>query len=103
MPTITLTWHATLDNKVCPICKALDGYKWSFTTGKDLMTDSLWHPAYGQVWSLSQGSNAHGHGFGRYNCRCGVTAEIDVSDLKLKVQRIRDNLKAAAEGEEVEA
>ena len=92
MPSITVTWHSHMDERACKICKALNGYEWVFIAGKDVMTDSLWHPMYGQVWSLSQGSNAHGHNFERYNCRCTLTFKLDAEDVLAKSVFLREQL-----------
>jgi hypothetical protein len=95
MATLSITWHSVGDNHVCPICKELNGYTWVFETGKDVLTDSLWHPVHGQVWSLSEGSNAHGHHFQPYGCRCSISHQFDLSDIEAKCRLLAEQIQAA--------
>lgn len=68
-----------MDARTCPICQALHGYQWTFTTPEPLPQE-LVHPQQGIVWNLAQGSRAHGHQ--RYNCRCSLEmGEPDLSDV----------------------
>jgi len=97
MPSLSITWHAKMDGRTCPICKAMNNYTWVFEANKDNLGDELVHPQFGVVWSLAQGSRAHGHE--RYNCRCHITHSFSLSDVKAKVQRIGEMVKAAAETE----
>lgn len=90
MTSITVTWHAHIDARTCKVCRALDGYQWRFTVGVDKMGDGLIHPVYGVVWNTSQGSQAHGHT--GINCRCNISAEIDVSSLLKKVEAIKTEI-----------
>jgi len=78
MPSITIQWDATLDERTCPICKALHGHTWTFTTPEPL-PESL--TANGQiVWNIGMGSRAHGHQ--RHNCRCKLLiSNVDLSDV----------------------
>ena len=85
MPSTTITWNATLDQKTCPICKAIHGYTWSFNV-KQGVPDFLTHPTFGIVWMTGIGSNAHGHE--RFNCRCSIIPEVHVEDLKKKIQQL---------------
>jgi hypothetical protein len=81
---ILITWRAVDDDRTCKICHAIDGYTWTFEVGKDVLTDGLFHPAYGIVWSMEQGSNAHAHGYGSgqtNNCRCEIETDFDITDL----------------------
>ena len=89
MPSVTIKWHIK-DNKACPICKELEGHEWVFVAGKDVMTDALWHPKYGIVWSLADGSNAHGGYHKVRNCRCRITHEIDMEDVLAKCVYLRE-------------
>jgi len=92
-----------MDNVTCKICAALNGYTWFFDVGGDYGTSVqtvegsirsfLVHPEFGVVWEISIGSKAHGHQ--RYNCRCFVTSEIDVSDLRKRVELFLHQLKAS--------
>ena len=88
MSKLTITWRAVKDSHTCPICRDLDGYQWTFITGKDALGDSLVHPSFGVVWNVMQGSQAHGHT--SINCRCHIEPKIDVSDLYAAVQRLVD-------------
>jgi hypothetical protein len=91
MPTVSITWHAMAD--ACPICKDLNGYTWVFQVGKDVMTDALFHPQYGIVWSLEQGSNAHAHGYlsgQTNNCRCHIEPHIECEDVLAKCVYLRE-------------
>jgi len=94
MPSIELTWHTQMDDRVCPICKALNNYVWKFVAGKDNFPNVL--QVNGQnVWDVHQGSRAHGHeGF---NCRCHISSEIFLSDLRERFEAKRDELKANVE------
>ena len=84
MPSITITWNAINDFRTCPICKALHGRKWTFTTPEPLPAELT---ANGQiVWNLGQGSRAHGHQ--KFNCRCSlIMDEPDISDVYDWVER----------------
>lgn len=86
MPSISITWHAMMDERTCPVCRILHGYTWTFVTGKDILGDSLVHPQWGIVWNVAQGSQAHGHE--QYNCRCHIESHLDVSDLRAKIQQM---------------
>jgi len=95
---VTVTWHAVMDDRTCPVCMALNGYMWTFEAGKDHFGYSLIHPAYGVVWEVNRGSKAHGH-IGE-NCRCHVEPKVDYGDLLERLRNIRMMLEAAAvEGE----
>jgi len=89
MPSISITWDATLDERTCPICKALHGYTWTFTTPEP-MPDSLVHPQFGVVWNTTVGSQAHGHQ--RFNCRCSIIPKVDVSNIKEKIEILKTAL-----------
>jgi hypothetical protein len=88
---LKLTWHTQHDDKVCPICNAIDGYTWIIESGKNVFYNSLTHPAYGIVWDVNQGSQAHGH-HGN-NCRCHITPEFDLSDLVRKTEKLYEAVK----------
>jgi hypothetical protein len=96
MPTVSITWRTAGDDRVCPICEAIDGYTWTFT-GK--VPNSLYHPAYGEVWNTVLGSLAHEHTqFGKKygllsNCRCHIEPTFDLKDLAVLVRKLKNNLK----------
>jgi hypothetical protein len=96
MPSISITWHTQHDDRVCPICNAIDGYTWTFT---EAVPDSLIHPTYGEIWNKVTGSLAHEHKqFGKKygllsNCRCHTTAQIEIRDLLYLLQKKIDELK----------
>ena len=100
VPSISVTWHAHVDERTCPVCLALNNYTWVFetTVGTTVSTVQggfrtfLVHPSFGVVWDMQQGSKAHGHE--RYNCRCHITSEVDVSDLKQRIQALYNLVKA---------
>lgn len=97
MAIITITWHAVKDEHTCKICKKIDGYPWIIDTTKDVLTDALFHPAYGIVWSLSQGSNAHAHGYlsgQTNNCRCQIEAHVSLEDVLAKCTYMVEILKS---------
>jgi hypothetical protein len=73
------------DDRVCPVCREIDGYTWIFEVGKDELNGVLTHPTYGIVWDSQVGSLAHGH---RGNCRCHITYEVNLDDLLQKVMAI---------------
>jgi hypothetical protein len=86
MPSLTITWKALIGHPTppCPICKDLHGHQWVFNVTGEPIPDSLTHPQYGVVWNTTIGSQAHGHQV--YNCRCSIIPNVDVSDLKAKIQ-----------------
>jgi hypothetical protein len=86
-----------MDDRTCPVCKALNGYQWVFETGKDVFGNDLIHPAYGIVWNTQIGSQAHGHTGA--NCRCHITSELDLSDLLMQVKQLHDEVIAEYGGE----
>jgi hypothetical protein len=96
MASISITWHI-LDDAACPICKELNGYTWTFEAGKDVMMDGLFHPKYGFVWSLSEGSNAHGYHNKGNNCRCHLSHGINAEDILAKCVYIQEMVKPALE------
>ena len=86
------------DDRVCPICRAIDGYIWVFDGPPP---DSLIHPTYGEVWNKTIGSSAHEHGsFG--SCRCHIEPEIDMSDMVQKIRLLHDEIKAATDPKQTE-
>ena len=91
MPSITITWKTRRDIVVCPICKALEGYKWTFTTPEPLPTQLTGN---GQVvWNIGQGSRAHGHE--KFNCRCSLKMEEpNLSDVHAWVEKKTRELEA---------
>ena len=46
------------------------------------------------VWNTTVGSQAHGHE--RFNCRCSITPQIDLSDVKAKLEIIKQEIEASA-------
>jgi uncharacterized protein with gpF-like domain len=89
VPSISITWQAHMDERTCPICQALHGYTWTFTMPEP-MPDQLTHPQYGVVWNTTVGSQAHGHQ--RFNCRCSIKPEINVKDIKQKLETLKNEL-----------
>jgi hypothetical protein len=83
------------DQRVCPICMALEGYTWVFETGKDQLNGDLIHPDFGLVWNVQSGSEAHGHHSG--TCRCHMEPQFDFSDLTERAQRLLAVLQSASE------
>lgn len=96
MAKLILTWHSMCDERVCQICKLLEGYVWVFDTASgEHLAKELAHPKFGVVWNIDSGSKAHGHM--RSNCRCTITADFDLSDLVKKTETIYSELKVEAE------
>lgn len=85
MPSVAITWKAILDERTCPICRAIHGYKWRFNV-KQNVPDFLTHPTFGVVWMVGLGSQAHGHT--SINCRCSIIPEVHVDDLKAKIEQL---------------
>jgi hypothetical protein len=77
------------DDRVCPVCQALEGFTWTFEAGKKQLSGSLVHPSLGVVWDMTSGSQAHGH---RGNCRCNITYIVSLSDLVERIKTIRTML-----------
>jgi hypothetical protein len=90
MPKVTLTWQTRRDNHVCPICEALEDYSWIVETGKDVFPTELSHPAYGVVWTIALGSEAHGKH--KDTCRCRINSTVSIKDLIAKATNLRDEL-----------
>ena len=97
MPSISIIWHTQKDDRVCPVCKAIEGY--IFGPYEDV-PDSLVHPTYGEVWNITIGSLAHEHQVHRgskygliSNCRCHVETKLDVKDLIYLLQKKIDEIK----------
>jgi hypothetical protein len=82
-PQIVVTWIAVMDDRTCPICKALNGYQWTINTNEPFPLN-LSHPQLGVVWA-PEGSTTHKH---RQNCRCTLHTVVEVADLKGKIQGI---------------
>lgn len=89
MPSVSITWHTSLDNRVCPVCKALEGYTWTF---ENQVPNSLTHPQFGEVWNTTIGSAAHEKGM-HGQCRCHIEPKFDLTDLVERVKKLRDEIK----------
>ena len=100
MTSITLTWHTQMDNRVCPTCRLLNGNTWTFIVGKDTFPTMLKFCGR-PVWDIHQGSQAHGDN--PYNCRCHITSKIDMSDIKTRMETLKEQLTQASmnEGETI--
>lgn len=97
MATLTITWHAVMDERTCSTCKALNGRTWIFETGKDQFDGTL--RVLGWVaWDMAQGSKAHGHK--SYNCRCRISHKFDLEDILAKCVYLAEIVKMAAESNE---
>lgn len=96
MAKLILTWRTAHDERVCPICQALEGYTWIFDTSQgDHLGNELVHPQFSVVWNLSSGSRAHGHV--RFNCRCTIIPSFDMSDLRSRIEKIFSEIMAEVE------
>jgi len=102
MVTVVITWATQKDDAVCPICKAIDGYTWTF---EGEVPDSLTHPTYGVIWDIVTGSLAHEHQLhkgSKYglisNCRCHIEPRFDLKELLDKLTHLRDSIKSTSEG-----
>lgn len=97
MVALTIVWHTQHDDRVCPICQAIDGYEFGPFTD---VPDSLMHPAYGEVWNIQTGSLAHEHQVHKGNkygllstCRCHTeTKLVDLQDLLYLLQKKIDEM-----------
>jgi hypothetical protein len=99
MPSVSITWHTQHDDRVCPICNAIDNYTWTF---EGVVPNSLIHPVYGEIWNVVTGSLAHenkalGKTIMFSQCRCGIEPHFDLKDLLESVKKLRDSLKAEME------
>jgi hypothetical protein len=96
MPSVSITWHTQHDDRVCPICAAIDGYTWTF---EGEIPDSLFHPTYGEIWNNVLGSLAHeqeqfGKKYGLLStCRCHTESKAEFTDLLFKLQKKIDEMK----------
>ena len=88
VPSVTLTWETMQDDRVCPVCKALEGHQWMFQVGEGQLPTEL---TYGSItaWNISSGSQAHGH---KGNCRCSLKADLDLKDILLKLTAFYERL-----------
>jgi len=83
MPQIIVTWHTRRDDKVCPICQALEGQTF-ILEGQEpqLIYNGV------VVWTISQGSDAHGNHSN--SCRCTLDFDFNFDDLLEPVKRLHD-------------
>ena len=103
--SVSIIWHTQHDDRVCPICRAIDGYKWVFDS---VPPESLVHPAYGEVWNVQMGSLAHEHQLhkgSKYglisNCRCRVEGNIEsLAGLALEIHNLKEELQELVGEEE---
>lgn len=79
MPINVITvWRTQKDGHVCPICKALDGYTWTFDAGEPY-PKQLIHPLYGPVFDMRPAADGSlvkeqkGH-----QCRCTLEHQFEV-------------------------
>ena len=80
------------DQRVCPICKAIDGFQWVFDVrqgASNLTNQGLVHPVYGLVWTPTLGSEAHGKHSN--TCRCRLEFDFEFSEM---LEAARDFLRA---------
>ena len=94
MPSVTFEWTTHPERSktgVCPICKALHGHTWTFTTPEPFPDKLI---ANGMVvWSMGQGSRAHGHQ--RFNCHCTLDiVKVDTKDVDVWVEKKTRELEA---------
>ena len=77
MPSVILTWETMQDDRVCPVCRSLEGYQWILQVGEGQLPNEL---TYGSItaWNISSGSQAHGH---KGNCRCSLKVDLDLKDI----------------------
>jgi len=94
MPTVSITWHTILDERVCPICRQLEGYTWTLELGKGAFPTILEHPGLGIVWDIN-GSTAHGHE--KASCRCRIEPTFNFSDILVRLQKLYDMLSRTME------
>lgn len=91
MPTLKIICHTKKDLLVCPVCRSLEGYTWTFDTRKgDKLGDVLEHPVHGAVWAIEGSLIKEEHG----KCRCEIKNEIDLSDTVPRLRKIQDTLAA---------
>lgn len=99
MVTVTVKWVTSKDDKVCPICRAIDGYVWTF---ENEIPESLIHPDFGEVWNEQMGSLAHEHQvhkgskYGLFSsCRCKTENKlVSLKDLADLVRQVKNDLKS---------
>lgn len=104
--SVIIKWHTKHDDRVCPICKAIDNYEFGPYTE---VPNNLVHPTYGEVWNVTLGSLAHEHKLhkgSKYgllsDCRCSIEPQFDLKDLAKVIHQLRNDLMAAVEEEQVD-
>ena len=95
MASVTITWQTVGDDKVCPVCKALEGHQWTFPVGEGGIPNELTAEPVGTVWDVASGSQTHGH---KGNCRCSLQCDLDLHDILVKLEAFYEALVAAKEG-----
>ena len=79
--TVKTIWRTKKDAHVCPKCKALEGYTWTFDAG-DPYPKQLIHPLYGPVFDIRPAADGSlikeekGH-----HCRCTLEHQFDVTNI----------------------
>ena len=97
MPSISIKWITQGDDRVCPICRDMNGYIFGPFEGE--VPDSLYHPQHGEVWNKYTGSLAHEHKqfckkYGLMsNCRCHHEHKIEAQDMLHLLQQKIDAIK----------
>ncbi|MGD6933977.1 MAG: hypothetical protein ACQCN5_07220 [Candidatus Bathyarchaeia archaeon] len=80
---VKTVWRTKKDTEVCPTCKALEGYTWTFDAGEAYPTHLI-HPVFGPVYDMrpaSEGSlieEEKGH-----QCRCRLEHQLEASSACL--------------------
>jgi hypothetical protein len=98
MAIIKVTWRTRNDNRVCPICRKLEGYVWEFDSNANTMTNNLVHPEFGVVWTVNNGSGAHGHK--GVACRCDLPYDVDFSFEVKMALKLEEAVKAEYQPQE---
>ena len=81
--SLTITWHTSLDDRVCPICNPLEGRQWVVSAMPDTLT------SHGKpVWNtVKDQPRTHGHAV--HNCRCWLTWTFDEEGVLAQLAAVK--------------
>jgi len=82
MAIMTITWYTAKDDLVCPICRPLHKFVWTFDTTKSPFPNELFSPKHGvRVWDMIK-DEPRPHGQHILNCRCALQIQFDAVEIQ---------------------